>query len=93
MLEGVVMEFPPCIQFAFREDQRVGFCIMCVFCCVQSLTAPEPDDSLVVEDYERSFEQNEELGLNDMKTENYDCLLYTSPSPRDMTISRMPSSA
>ena len=22
-----------------------------------------------------------------------DCLLYTSPSPRDMTISRMPSSA
>ena len=72
MLEGVVMEFPPCIQFAFREDQRVGFCIMCVFCCVQSLTAPEPDDSLVVEDYERSFEQNEELGLNDMKTENYE---------------------
>ena len=25
--------------------------------------------------------------------ENYDCLLYTSPSPRDATLSRMPSSA
>ena len=25
--------------------------------------------------------------------ENYDCLLYTSPSPRDRTRSRMPSSA
>ena len=25
--------------------------------------------------------------------EDKDCLLYTSPSPRDMTISRMPSSA
>ena len=24
---------------------------------------------------------------------NYDCLLYTSPSPRDATLSRMPSSA
>ena len=23
----------------------------------------------------------------------YDCLLYTSPSPRDKTVSRMPSSA
>ena len=27
------------------------------------------------------------------KTESSLCLLYTSPSPRDMTISRMPSSA
>ena len=25
--------------------------------------------------------------------EYYDCLLYTSPSPRDATLSRMPSSA
>ena len=25
--------------------------------------------------------------------ENYGCLLYTSPSPRDATLSRMPSSA
>ena len=24
---------------------------------------------------------------------SYDCLLYTSPSPRDATLSRMPSSA
>ena len=27
------------------------------------------------------------------KTEVSDCLLYTSPSPRDATLSRMPSSA
>ena len=26
-------------------------------------------------------------------TENNNCLLYTSPSPRDATLSRMPSSA
>ena len=29
----------------------------------------------------------------DMHVEYYDCLLYTSPSPRDSMTSRMPSSA
>ncbi|XP_037071915.1 zinc finger protein ZPR1-like [Pollicipes pollicipes] len=38
---------------------------------IQSVTAPEPDPSLSVEDYERTFEQNEELGINDMKLDNY----------------------
>ena len=27
------------------------------------------------------------------ETEGWDCLLYTSPSPRDRSLSRMPSSA
>ena len=31
--------------------------------------------------------------LNDNGTQSRDCLLYTSPSPRDRTRSRMPSSA
>ncbi|XP_075156740.1 zinc finger protein Zpr1 [Haematobia irritans] len=40
---------------------------------VQSLSdTDEPDDKLKVERYERSYEQNEELGLNDIKTENYE---------------------
>ena len=30
---------------------------------------------------------------NDVSPSNHDCLLYTSPSPRDRTRSRMPSSA
>lgn len=39
---------------------------------VQSLRDDDrPDDKLNIERYERTFEQNEELGLNDMKTENY----------------------
>ena len=29
----------------------------------------------------------------DTAKQNYTCLLYTSPSPRDATLSRMPSSA
>lgn len=39
---------------------------------VQSLSDnDELDDKLTIEKYERSYEQNEELGLNDIKTENY----------------------
>lgn len=26
---------------------------------------------MIIESYDRTFEQNEELGLNDMKVENY----------------------
>lgn len=39
---------------------------------VQNLYAPEPDPRLVIEDYQRSSEQDEELGLHDMKTEGYE---------------------
>ncbi|XP_034238970.1 zinc finger protein ZPR1 [Thrips palmi] len=39
---------------------------------VQSLTAPEPDPALTITHYERTFDQNEELGLNDMVVENYE---------------------
>ena len=31
--------------------------------------------------------------INVSKTRDEDCLLYTSPSPRDLSTSRMPSSA
>lgn len=33
---------------------------------VGALTAPDPDPQLKIESYERSFEQNEDLGLNDI---------------------------
>lgn len=39
---------------------------------VQSLADDgKSDANLKITHYERSFEQNEELGLNDIKTENY----------------------
>lgn len=38
----------------------------------QNMYAPEEDPELRVQRYERTFEQNEELGLNDMKTEGYE---------------------
>ncbi|KAF2869982.1 ZPR1 zinc-finger domain-containing protein [Massariosphaeria phaeospora] len=39
---------------------------------VQSLTAPEPDSQMKVEDYERTAAEEEDLGLTDMKTEGYE---------------------
>lgn len=38
---------------------------------IQSLCAPDPDPQLEEVSYERNFDQNEDLGLNDMNTENY----------------------
>lgn len=39
---------------------------------VQSFTAPEPDPKIKAEDYERTEEEEEDLGLKDMKTEGYE---------------------
>lgn len=38
---------------------------------VQSLCAPDPDPALKVVRYQRSFDQDEALGLNDIQTEDY----------------------
>lgn len=39
---------------------------------LQNVYAPEPDPEMKIEKYTRTFEQNEDLGLNDMKTEGYE---------------------
>lgn len=39
---------------------------------LQNLYAPDPDPNMTIEEYERSHEQNEELGFNDMVLEGYD---------------------
>ncbi|UJR25248.1 hypothetical protein I4U23_006600 [Adineta vaga] len=41
-------------------------------CYLQNICAPEPDPQLTLEHYKRSEEQDELLGLNDMKVENYE---------------------
>ena len=37
----------------------------------QNIYAPDPDPNMKIEDYDRTFDQNEELGLNDINTEDY----------------------
>ena len=39
------------------------------------------------------IKQIDDIDITVTQTENEACLLYTSPSPRDATLSRMPSSA
>lgn len=39
---------------------------------IQNLYAPDPDPNMTIEMYDRTFEQNDELGLNDIKVEGYD---------------------
>ena len=43
-------------------------------------------------DFEASLKELESI-VTKLEDENISCLLYTSPSPRDRTRSRMPSSA
>ena len=38
---------------------------------LQNVYAPDPDPNVTVTCYQRTAEQNEQLGLNDMKTKNY----------------------
>ena len=39
---------------------------------LQNLYAPDPDPNMTIEQFDQTWEQNEELGLNDMKVENYE---------------------
>ena len=50
---------------------------------------PNPVNS----DYTDNFTCADKRTLNDVEVMTCTCLLYTSPSPRDATLSRMPSSA
>lgn len=53
------------VPFTYIMDDPAGNSYL------QNVYAPEDDPEMVVEYYERSFEQNEDLGLNDMKTDDY----------------------
>ena len=51
------------------------------------------DENSVDEKVKAVAEENVNVNEENIGTPSYDCLLYTSPSPRDLVISRMPSSA
>ena len=44
-------------------------------------------------EYKRNSYPDDFPKIPDISGKRYTCLLYTSPSPRDATLSRMPSSA
>ena len=68
----------------------IAFCINIISCSWVSDTWDKRPDWVMPEDEEEKIELvNQQLfsGFNST------CLLYTSPSPRDLSTSRMPSSA
>ena len=77
-----------------------GYCLKEYANAVKSLTYPNYEVLLVDNSKDDSyFKRIKSLGLNAIKDEYFEkareriCLLYTSPSPRDLSTSRMPSSA
>jgi len=64
------LKFQDCVKvaknFTIVLDDPAGNSYM------QNVYAPEEDPELKIETYERSFEQNDDLGLNDMKVEGYE---------------------
>ena len=56
----------------------------------KSFTTAKPFDHVVIDDF---FDEGSALALSKEFPDFDDCLLYTSPSPRDGLLSRMPSSA
>lgn len=39
---------------------------------IQNLYAPDPDPNMTIDEYKRSFDQDDELGLNDIQVEGYE---------------------
>ena len=63
---------------------------------VKHMEIEQPDVIATAGDlYDTSYPSKETMGLleNIIAHLNINCLLYTSPSPRDLSTSRMPSSA
>ena len=58
---------------------------------IQLMYSDTPDLGKVTEAYTKYYQTNP--FVKNKHTQYYNCLLYTSPSPRDRQKSRMPSSA
>ena len=57
------------LGFSQRESQNL---MVKLRYHLQNLYAPDPDPELEVVHYERTEEQNDALGITDMKTEGYE---------------------
>ena len=78
----------PIIQKAHDRALKNNVSLKSIFEMVDKFRENDDDTPLVLMGYLNTFIFNKALIEN-----NKNCLLYTSPSPRDATLSRMPSSA
>ena len=62
--------------------------------CAIPLEEERPSELMdITADYQLVSNSDRTKSLKVFRHSEYSCLLYTSPSPRDATLSRMPSSA
>ena len=62
--------------------------------CIKQVNPRDIEDIKFAQEQVRNFALHQRSALKDIEVETLPgCLLYTSPSPRDATLSRMPSSA
>ena len=75
----------------------VTFCNLVQAQYASHKTMPDPTRQVKTDMKDWSFKLSTTISTFDLKEHIYtlgsDCLLYTSPSPRDLSTSRMPSSA
>ena len=79
MLSDFLKDYLPIIIFLI-----IALGLSCAFVVINFILSPKRPDPEKLSAYECGFEPFEDSRI---------CLLYTSPSPRDATLSRMPSSA
>ena len=90
---GEVKYGKPILDRVIKPEVSVGDASRCAMISMDStlksdLTVGPPIDFAVYRKDEYKIASQKCLNINDG-----DCLLYTSPSPRDLSTSRMPSSA
>ena len=82
----------------------IGVALIVSNCQYDPDRVSDGDANPVIVEYRKIYSASKAIGpdstltlleqfLANKEFENYACLLYTSPSPRDATTSRMPSSA
>ena len=76
------------VDYIVQQQKRPSY-----FSLINTLNACSPLDQGYLGSKEESIESLQIISLNDFDEEHNACLLYTSPSPRDGLLSRMPSSA
>ena len=87
--DGYVLGVGPTTTITLLDDDTAGFTITESSGTSVSETGTSDTFSVVLDTEPTA---NITINLNDNDTDN-SCLLYTSPSPRDLSTSRMPSSA
>ena len=89
-IQSAIAVFSVCIltcNFSFAGADESSFTPTSILVPIRSITLEDSSRSLVSEIFKCSGSSDAECFVD------VACLLYTSPSPRDRTRSRMPSSA